>query len=116
MHVPSSANGTIVGTHVVNVVVRCHDRVFYRGDDGVSGWKPWVTDSTAAGTKLLFDIQPGAGFSSPQDFRRVGDVLVFAADDGVNGYEMWRTDGTPGGTFLLVDACPGGCDGVDHFP
>src|SRR4051812_18739942 len=63
-----------------------------------AGAEPWVSDGTAAGTKLLKDIYPGASSSSPSFMTKSGAFVYFAANDHVHGEELWRTDGTAAGT------------------
>jgi ELWxxDGT repeat protein len=69
------------------------------------GSEPWVIDGTAAGTRMLSDIQTGivvsSGFTSvgssyPHGFTRVGSRVFFAASDGrrephyqAENYEPW---------------------------
>ncbi len=74
--------------------------VVFTADDGVHGTELWVTDGTAAGTRQLADIRPGAGASNPIDLTVDGSLVYFAANDGT-GVELWRTDGTAAGTFAL---------------
>ena len=71
------------------------------------GSEPWLTDGTAAGTRLVADIVGGPSASSPGGFTPLpsGDV-VFAAT-GPEGRELWRTDGTAAGTSLVKDIRPG---------
>jgi ELWxxDGT repeat protein len=38
------------------------------------------------------DINPGAGSSTPLEFKVVASDLVFFADDGTNGTELWKVD------------------------
>lgn len=80
--------------------------VFAADGDGV-GREPWISDGTAAGTRLLLDVNPGEASSDPELLGSLGARLVFAADDGVHGREPWITDGTPEGTLLLADVQPG---------
>jgi ELWxxDGT repeat protein len=97
--------------------------VIFSADDGVHGREPWITDGTAAGTRLLKDIRPGPEGSDPitggeiefnpvpadarRRFTQVGDALYFVADDGLHGREIWTTDGSPEGTRLLRDLTEG---------
>ena len=90
-------------------------RALFWADDGVRGREPWVTDGTAAGTRLVADILPGAGPGpgpsgpSPSGFFAVGDGrAVFWTSDGTHGSEPWVTDGTAEGTRLVADIWPGG--------
>ncbi|RYF87101.1 MAG: hypothetical protein EOO03_11005, partial [Chitinophagaceae bacterium] len=68
---------------------------YFAANDGSSGLEPWITDGTAAGTRLLRDINPGKAFSmSSPDFTYSNGFVYFSADDGTHGFELWRTDGT----------------------
>ena len=78
-------------------------KAFFAADDGVHGEELWVTDGTAAGTKMVKDINPGTNTSDVNWLTRFNDKAVFAADDGTNGYELWISDGTEAGTFMLKD-------------
>lgn len=85
---------------------------FFFASDPVSGSEPWVSDGTSEGTRLLKDIMPGPGNSSPTPlfehaFVAFNGLVYFAANDGVSGLELWRTDGTEAGTELAVDLIPG---------
>ncbi len=71
------------------------------------GEELWVTDGTALGTGLLRDIYPGDVPSTPRQFTRLGDRIVFSAEDDEHGLELWVTDGTYPGTALLKDVAPG---------
>lgn len=75
------------------------------------GRELWISDGTTAGTKLLKDINTGAG-SSLQNVGNgpravLGSKLVFAANDGTTGEELWVSDGTAAGTILLKDIYTG---------
>ncbi len=65
------------------------NRVFFSARDGLHGWELWESDGTAAGTRLVRDLNPGPFSSSPQNFVVSGSNLFFAADDGVTGNEPW---------------------------
>ena len=80
-------------------------KILFWGDDGVSGEELWVTDGTAAGTKLLKDIRPGVGsynngVASIQAVR-IEDRMYFTANSGRDGVELWVTDGTEEGTKVV---------------
>ena len=78
-------------------------RVVFFGFTASSGYEPWVTDGTQAGTVQLGDFTPGAGNSVLGESALLGDQLLFAMATSATGKELWRTDGTPAGTQLIVD-------------
>lgn len=57
----------------------------------------WRTDGTAAGTRVVGDLAPGAPGSSPQEFTRVGGRWLFVAGRG-DERGIWSSDGTARGT------------------
>lgn len=77
------------------------------GTSATAGEELWVTDGTALGTGLLRDIYPGDYPSTPRQFTRLGNRIVFSAEDEDHGLELWVTDGTYPGTALLKDVAPG---------
>ncbi len=88
-------------------------KAYFAASSGGSGTELWVSDGTAAGTKMLKEINTSTqnGFdpssspyprsSFPQQFTVVGNRVYFVADDGVHGQELWATDGTPAGTAVV---------------
>src|SRR5437867_3665227 len=56
-----------------------------------------------SGARLVKDISPGAGSSTPDSLTRVGDTLFFRAF----GRQLWKSDGTEAGTVMLKDFPPG---------
>ncbi len=62
------------------------------------------------GVKMVQDINPGSGYSSPSDLVVMGANLFFRASDGTNGQELWKTDGT---TVTLVQELNPGNQGSD---
>jgi ELWxxDGT repeat protein len=83
------------------------DHLVFPGDDQVAGSEPWVSDNTAAGTKLLDDINTAPGDSSPFGFAELGVEVLFSADDGSTGTELWSSDGTSAGTVQVKDIWSG---------
>jgi ELWxxDGT repeat protein len=79
-----------------------NDIVFLQNDSQF-GQEPWISDGTAAGTRLIADIRPGPAGSNPYRLRSMGLRVLFLADDGVSGIDPWISDGTPAGTQRLVD-------------
>ena len=109
-------NDLLPGSSLPALFTPLGNAVLFSADDGIIGREPWITDGTAAGTRLLLEINPVTytdGFTStpgsswPGPFVRLGDRAFFAADDGVYGRELWRTDGTAAGTVLVRDLRPG---------
>jgi len=92
-------------------------KVFFQAQGGHTsgtsdGAELWVTDGTNAGTVQLKDIYPGGNGSFPNQFRPVGNKVVFGATTGATGNELWVTDGTAAGTMLIKDILPGPGNGI----
>ncbi|HXU45214.1 MAG TPA: ELWxxDGT repeat protein [Thermoanaerobaculia bacterium] len=81
--------------------------IFFAASDGRSGCEPWRSDGTAAGTRLVRDLWPGARGSSPGGFLRLGLLTYFRAETPSRGSELWSSDGTAEGTRRLTDLAPG---------
>ena len=79
---------------------------YLRADDGTTGLELFRTDGTAAGTRLVKDINTNSD-GNPKNLATIGGVTYFAASDGVKGRELWKTDGTAAGTSLVKDINPG---------
>ena len=100
--------------------VEFNDRLYFSADDGENGRELFISDGTAEGTQLLFDLNPGESYgysysSSPGNFTEFNNRLYFTADDGENGRELFVSDGTAEGTQLLVDLNPGSSYGFSSF-
>jgi ELWxxDGT repeat protein len=89
--------------------------LYFSANDGVSGFELWKIEAgrTVPGTgeppqpRLVKDIYPGPGGSSPQDFAYAGSTLFFLAYDPDHGGELWKSDGTADGTVMVKDIVPG---------
>jgi ELWxxDGT repeat protein len=79
---------------------------FVVNDGGEAGAELWQSDGTAAGTRLLKDICPGACSSAPQSLTVSNGKLFFTADDGVHGRQLWKSDGTAAGTVMVAEILP----------
>lgn len=83
-------------------LARVGSKVLFVADDGEHGEELWVTDGTAAGTRLLVDLGPGYS-SSPHDLVAYRGAVFFVANTDDYGEELWKTDGTRAGTDLVLD-------------
>jgi ELWxxDGT repeat protein len=73
----------------------------FTADDGTAGRELWWTDGTAAGTRRVKDLLPGAEGSNPHDLTLFRGKVYFFARRGTAGEALWRTDGTQAGTVLV---------------
>lgn len=91
--------------------------VLFGLDDGVHGQELWASDGSAAGTRLVRDINPGPAGADMNSFTVLNGAAYFWADDGTNGVELWRSDGTTAGTAIVANIGPGaiGFGGVITF-
>jgi len=69
-------------------LVNYNGTLFFRANDPVHGFELWKSNGTAAGTKMVKDINP-KGSSDPYRFFILKDKLLFRATDGVNGFELY---------------------------
>jgi ELWxxDGT repeat protein len=87
------------------------NRIFFRATGSAAaqtnGSELWVTDGTAAGTRLVADIVPGPKSSVPFDLVAFTGGVFFSAEDEDHGRELWKSDGTADGTVLVADIAPG---------
>jgi ELWxxDGT repeat protein len=79
-------------------------RLYFTADDSIHGTELWSSDGTAAGTRLVRDINTAPRVSSGvRDLTPLNGTLFLVADDGYSGLEVWRSDGSAMGTNLLKD-------------
>ena len=64
------------------------NHVYFSAQDMLHGRELWRSNGTAAGTKMVKDINP-KGSSNPRRFLVFRDKLLFVATDGVNGSELY---------------------------
>ncbi len=85
------------------------DRLFFSGYTVPTALEPWLSDGTAAGTRMIKDIGQAQtnGDAHPHGFAALGNTVLFSADDGLHGAELWKTDGTAAGTVLVKDIANG---------
>ena len=76
------------------------DKLFFIATEATHGRELWVSDGTAAGTRLVRDLVPGAGGSNPSHLT-LGNGVVYFLTSGDGDKRLWVSDGTPGGTVPL---------------
>src|SRR5262245_54425440 len=59
----------------VDSLVQVGNLVYFANDDVVHGREVWTSDGTAAGTVLVKDINPGAGWSNVRSLTNVNGTL-----------------------------------------
>ena len=84
-----------------------NDKVYFVRGTNNSNTELWKSDGTDAGTKMVKDINPGTGSSSPSHLTNLNGELFFIANDGVHGVELWKSGGLDSNTILVKDIVPG---------
>ena len=88
--------------------------MFFQANDGTHGAELWQSNGTAAGTRMVADINPNdAGQnpgSYPYHFVNVNGTLFFQATDGSTGVEPWVLGPLPpppaGGNAIVAPRRP----------
>ncbi|MEZ5016919.1 MAG: T9SS type A sorting domain-containing protein [Flavipsychrobacter sp.] len=78
--------------------------LFFAAKNDYTGFEPWKSDGTLAGTKVIKEICTG-GCSGTWGITigSLNDKLIFVGSDYTHGEEPWVTDGTANGTYMLKD-------------
>jgi ELWxxDGT repeat protein len=95
-------NGETLGSDPARIT-QVGSKIFYTATTQAYGEELWITDGTAAGTKLVKDITPGSDSTEFELTIALGDKLIFTAYTEDYGKEIWVSDGTEAGTFMLKD-------------
>ena len=82
-----------------------NNELYFIANDGIHGQELYKTNGVT--TRLVKDINPGAGYSSPFYITISNGKLYFIANDGLHGDELWKSDGTEQGTVMVKDIYPG---------
>jgi ELWxxDGT repeat protein len=102
---PDPQGGTYQGYGGDSIVIQ--NEMYFTGADSAHGVDLWETNGTAAGTKLVSDLNAGTGGSYPSAFVDFNGKLAFAAMG-----QLWITNGTSAGTISLGAYNPAGVDGT----
>lgn len=92
-------DGTVAGTVAIDVapgtpsanpraLVGIGDRLYFGATDAAYSVEP----SVAKGSQVtrVGDVNPGRLPSSPGQFTKLGNNVLFVADDGLHGFEVWK--------------------------
>ncbi len=78
--------------------------LYFTAYEGGSGSELWTSDGTIDGTRIVKDIVPGSGSSSPRTLTPFNGQLVFVTTDAGGASHLWITDGTDADTTELFAA------------
>lgn len=84
------------GSFITNMTTVGSNLMFGAYENSTLGIEPYISDGTAAGTRLLKDLKSGNGNSNPSRFTYVNGKIFFRANDS-----LYVTDGTALGTINL---------------
>jgi ELWxxDGT repeat protein len=106
-----------VGARVSRLLGSAGGLVYLEAETRAAGPELWRTDGTAAGTFMLPEGAPGAGWNSSLGWFVPGvPWSYFRRSELGSGRELWRTDGTAAGTGRVLDLRPGPESGVLDGP
>jgi ELWxxDGT repeat protein len=92
------------------------DQLVFPASDGLQGRELWVTNGTAAGTRLLKDVCPGSCLGVLSVWPAQGNRIFFTGTEGQRGVELWVSDGTAAGTRIVRDVCRQACSSSPSDP
>ena len=86
-------------------------KILIQALDSKTGFEPYLSDGSQAGSYRMLDLEPGVGSSLPESFTptRDGKRFFFVATTKKSGKELYVSDGTAKGT-QLIDVTPGSGD------
>jgi ELWxxDGT repeat protein len=85
----------------ITAIKSINGKVFFVGSHDQYGAELFVSDGSSGNAKVLKDISPGYGGSSPSGFTIFNDQLFFTAYSSDYGLAVWKSDGTSEGTQLV---------------
>ena len=68
------------------------DRLLFTGDDGRTGWEPWTSDGTPAGTFLVAEVETGPEGSGPSGYLVTETHGFFDTATPTFERTLWATD------------------------
>ncbi|HQM32007.1 MAG TPA: hypothetical protein PKX85_05620 [Candidatus Hydrogenedentes bacterium] len=82
------------------------DVLYFSADDGVHGRELWAVDRQHH-PRMVADIEPGPGSSSPEQFHAGQGNVIFTATTSASGTEPWLLNPAGGPPRQLADLAPG---------
>jgi ELWxxDGT repeat protein len=82
-------------------VATANGEIYFAGDDQTHGSQLWETDGTAAGTKMVAQLDVGNALYSNSEITAIGNEIYFSADTPSGGEQLWESDGTAGNTRVV---------------
>ena len=80
------------------------NRLFFYGDDGISGRELWVSDGTEEGTYMVYDVNGTSESSEPKFLTTaLGRIFFTARSSNTSISEIWMTDGSATNTRKIGD-------------
>lgn len=101
------------GASAITDLVVSGSSVYFVANDGVSGRQLWVSDGTAAGTRIVTTLAFNGGDANPHILAVQNGQVYFSATTETDGREVWITNGTAAGTHV-IDLSPGSDVGADN--
>lgn len=94
-------NINISESDIQNSLMSFGNKVIFSGYTDSTGYEPWVSDGTEAGTFLLKDIFVGKTSGFTDSYKVVFDSSIFFMATTNSGTGLWKTDGTSAGTVKV---------------
>jgi ELWxxDGT repeat protein len=107
------SDGTGIGTVLIKGELSIHSSLtelngnlyFQAYDDNSGAYKPWISDGTTDGTRMIKDvplIDPYWGILINPEMTVFKGQIYFKASNGRDVAELWKTDGTADGTVMIT--------------
>ena len=83
---------TSTGIDIRGPLVTYNGEVYFRANDGTTGYELWRTRIEDGRIERVADINAGPRSSSPANLTVAMGTLFFTADDGPHGRELWKLE------------------------